>query len=168
MSTLSQLSDAQLQEKIVHAIDAVFRTMLGHPASLHAMAGEEHGVPSARQVVGLVGFVGRACGVVYLCFDEPGAAACTADMLGLTATELADLGPEAVNDAIGELTNMVVGTFKNSLCDAGYPCKLTIPSILRGSTVSIGPIHSVRRQTHWFESRGRWITADLLLKADID
>ena len=24
-----------------------------------------------------------------------------------------------------------VGGFKNALCDAGFPCKLTIPSILR-------------------------------------
>ena len=46
--------------------------------------------------------------------------------------ELQGAGDEVVNDAIGELTNMVVGGFKNALCDAGYPCRLTIPSISAG------------------------------------
>jgi chemotaxis protein CheX len=59
---------------------------------------------------------------------------------------------------------MTVGSFKNGLCDAGYPCKLTIPSILRGSNFSIEPISSATRHTYNFESAGHSVVADILIK----
>jgi chemotaxis protein CheX len=122
-------------------------------------------VPAITQVVGSVGFFGELNGVIYLCFEEVFARLCTGNMLGLDAAELLATGEEPVNDAIGEITNMVVGAFKNGLCDAGFPCKLTIPTVLRGSNVSIGPISSVRRHTFGFESAGHLIVADILMKA---
>jgi len=69
-----------------------------------------------------------------------------------------------INDAIGEMTNMTVGSFKNGLCDAGFPCKLTIPSILRGSNFCIEPISSAQRFIYGFESAGHRIVTDILLK----
>jgi chemotaxis protein CheX len=71
-----------------------------------------------------------------------------------------------VNDAIGEITNMVVGSFKNSFCDAGYPCKLTIPSILRGRNFCIEPISSAQRHVYNFDCGGHRVVADILMKAD--
>ena len=73
---------------------------------------------------------------------------------------------EVMNDAIGELTNMTVGSFKNGLCDAGYPCKLTIPSILHGSNFTIEPISSVTRHIYNFDCGGHRIIADVLMKQD--
>ena len=85
---------------------------------------------------------------------------------GMTDDELEQAGDEAINDAIGELTNMTVGTFKNQLCDRGYHCKLTIPSILRGSNFSIEPTSSVTRRTYRFEVGSHRIVTDLLMKID--
>ena len=84
----------------------------------------------------------------------------------MSEAELAEAGAESVNDAIGELTNMVVGVFKNGLCDAGFPCKLTIPSILRGSNFSVESIGSAQRHIYSFECRGHRIVADILLKSE--
>ena len=119
-------------------------------------------------MIGSVGFLGDANGVIYLCFDEPSARLFTGKMLSLDQAEVLEMGGDAVKDAVGELTNMVVGSFKNALCDAGYPCTLTIPSILRGDNLCVEPwpANSVRRHAYHFETRGRWIVADILMKAD--
>ena len=175
MPATQDISETQIRESIVRAIGDVFKTMLGRFAQLNLTDGKIRAElpppslprpPPVPQVIGTVGFLGDVNGVIYLYFEEPFAKQCTANMLGIHEADLARVGNEQVNDAIGELTNMVVGCFKNSLSDAGYPCKLTIPSILRGSNFCIGPISSVRRHVYRFECRGHRVVADILMKAD--
>ncbi len=60
---------------------------------------------------------------------------------------------------------MTVGTFKNQLADKGFPCKLTIPSILRGSNFSIEPVSSATRRIYRFSVGEHHIVADLLMKS---
>jgi chemotaxis protein CheX len=117
-------------------------------------------------VVGTVGFIGEANGLVYLHFDLAYARNCTKQLLGMSESELDEAGDEVINDAIGELTNMTVGGFKNGLCDAGHPCKLTIPSILRGTNFSIEPISSAIRHVYHFDCEEHQIVADILMKQD--
>jgi chemotaxis protein CheX len=113
-----------------------------------------------------VGFVGELNGLIYLHLDLGFARACTCQLLGMSEAELDDAGDEVINDAIGELTNMTVGSFKNGLCDAGHPCKLTIPSILRGTNFSIEPISSVVRHVYYFDCAEHRVIADILIKRD--
>ena len=173
MPITQNIAESLIRENITRAVGDVFKTMLGHAAQLRVPAAPAPGQPAAplndhmsgsQQVVGTVGFLGDANGLIYLYLEEDFANQCTGEMLGLTPQELIETGADAVNDAIGEITNMVVGSFKNGLCDAGYPCKLTIPSILRGSNFSVEPISSAQRHVYSFECRGRRITADILLK----
>lgn len=163
-----------VRENLTRAMDDVFKTMLRQ--TVRPVAGEGGACPSGDwpgtsatpgqpQVVGSVGFIGEANGAVYLWFDEVLAGLCTAAMLGLSEAELAEMGEEPVNDAVGELANMVVGSFKNALCDAGFPCKLTIPAILRGTDCHLAPTHHNRRFNYSFESAGRRVAVDVLLKA---
>jgi chemotaxis protein CheX len=44
---------------------------------------------------------------------------------------------EEVYDVIGELSNMIGGDLKSRLCDAGFTCELSIPSITSGKDFSI-------------------------------
>jgi chemotaxis protein CheX len=121
-------------------------------------------IDTGPHIVGAVGFTGSIDGLLYLYLDLPFARLCTGHMLGMTDAELEEAGDEVVNDAIGEITNMTVGSFKNGLCDAGFPCTLTIPSILRGSSFSIEPIRSVVRRTYSFGCSGHRVVADILIK----
>jgi chemotaxis protein CheX len=168
MPATQNIAESLIRENIIRAVGDVFKTMLGYeavlaPAEAPGTRPAEQPAP-APQVVGTVGFIGEANGLIYLYLDEGFAVRCTADMLGFTEAELAGAEADSVNDAIGELTNMVVGSFKNGLCDAGYPCKLTIPSILRGRSFSVEPMSSAQRHVYSFECRGRRISADILLK----
>lgn len=175
MPALLEISENLIRDNITRAISDVFKTMISRQVQLAASAPQgivdeftqtpgEPAVTTNAQVVGTVGFIGDVNGLIYLHFDLDFARACTCHMLGMSAEELTEAGDEVINDAVGEITNMTVGSFKNGLCDAGYPCKLTIPSILRGSNFTVEPISSVQRHIYRFESAGARITADILLK----
>ena len=56
-------------------------------------------------------------------------------MLGMELDEVDS--DEEVHDVIGELSNMIGGDLKSRLCDAGFTCELSIPSITAGKDFSI-------------------------------
>ncbi len=173
--TAAPIAETFVRENIIRAIGDVFQTMLGYGVQPAAAAPPDSAVGSSSRpsvpaipaplVVGTVGFIGKLNGLIYLYFDESLALRCTGDMLCMGELELAETGAESVNDAIGELTNMVVGSFKNCLCDAGYPCKLTIPSILRGSNFCVEPISHAQRHVYYFQCHGHQMVADIHLKS---
>lgn len=168
MPAIQDIPDALLEETVTRAVQEVFSTMLSQPARYVPMKEGAEGPDAidlnSPHVVGTVGFIGVINGLIYLYLDVDFAQKCAGNMLGVSPEELAELGDEAVNDAIGELTNMTVGTFKNQLADRGYPCRLTIPSILRGSSFRIEPISSATRRIYRFDIGGRTLTADLLMQ----
>ena len=170
MPATAATTETLVRDYINRAVSVVFKTMLGREPTSAILAtlveGESSGGQDVYrpQVVGAVGFIGDINGVIYLHFDLAFARLCTCHLLGMTAAEL-DESDEVINDAIGELTNMTVGTFKNGLCDAGYPCKLTIPSILRGSNLSIQPISEAVRYTYYFDCAEHRVVADILMQS---
>jgi len=172
MPAAVEISEALIRGYVTRAVTEVFKTMTRRTPTFSGLMEDGHGCPrlepdpSRPQVVGSVGFIGEVNGLVYLHFDLAFARLCASQMLGLSEKELDAAGPEVVNDAMGELTNMTVGGFKNRLCDVGYPCKLTIPSILRGTGICVQPISSVVRHVYQFECSGHHLWADVQLKAD--
>jgi chemotaxis protein CheX len=175
MHAAAEITEPLIREHITRAIGDVFKTMLGHQPTFLSLTefAPDDGMsppppgPAAGLVpfvVGTVGFLGEINGLIYLYLDEPFARNSTCHLLGMTEAELEEAGDEVINDAIGEITNMTVGSFKNGLADAGYPCKLTIPSILRGSNFSIEPVSSATRYIYTFESRGHKVAADILFQ----
>jgi chemotaxis protein CheX len=152
------------------AVATVFQTMaqrgvhlLGHQhtpgphAALHELS-RDHG----PVVVGSVGFVGRANGLVYLYLSETLARQLTCEILGLSAADLAREGFDLVKDAIGELTNIVAGTFKNQLCTQGLSCHLTIPTVEHGPPFAAEAMTNSSRWALEFETQGARFVADVL------
>jgi chemotaxis protein CheX len=173
MPATQQISATLIRDNITRAINDVFKTMLSRTAKLIETPVEAGAawppVPEVAgeirpQVVGTVGFIGEANGLIYFYLDLAFARLVTCQLLGMTEAELDEAGDEVVNDAIGELTNMTVGSFKNGLCDAGYPCMLTIPSILRGSNFCVEPISSAQRHIFRFDCAGHRVVTDILMK----
>ena len=175
MPAIEQISETLIRNNITRAAGDVFRTMLGRELAPSPAVPDNTAlwppvqpasgpIDTGPHIVGAVGFTGSIDGLLYLYLDLPFARLCTGHMLGMTDAELEEAGDEVVNDAIGEITNMTVGSFKNGLCDAGFPCTLTIPSILRGSSFSIEPIRSVVRRTYSFSCSGHRVVADILIK----
>jgi len=152
MATPAQLTDSLIKECIVRAVQNVFRTMLNQEPTLAesstTYALESLGPPP--YVIGSVGFAGEANGIVYLCLSEAFAKEVAGQMLGMTPPEVEEGGYEVVKDVIGEITNMTTGGFKNALCDLGYPCKLSLPTIVRGDHIAIASVKAATRHVFHF------------------
>ena len=170
-----EISEPLIRDNINRAVCDVFKTMLHRTASLgaayvsggadpHPVGAHGDELSAHPQVVGTVGFLGDINGLIYLYFDGAFAKGCTGHLLGMSDSEVDEAGDEVINDAIGEITNMTVGSFKNGLSDQGYPCKLTIPSILRGRNFCVEPISDSQRFIYVFETEGQRLVADILLK----
>ena len=82
-------------------------------------------------VLGSIGFAGKAAGAVCLRMTDAHAAVIAARILGLDPKEVTE--PSEINDAIGELLNIITGNFKSHLCDAGVDCRLQPPRVWRAS-----------------------------------
>lgn len=167
------IAGAAIDEMVADAVKKVFSTMLQidveHEKTL--VIGDD-GIDESEQplpvncpmVAGSVGFIGSVNGVIYLFFEETIALELTGSFLGMTAEEVEQEDHETINDALGEMTNMIVGTFKNRLCDHGLNCRLTVPSILRGNTFCIETTSSVVQRFYHFSYGGCRFGAELFLK----
>lgn len=171
MPATAEITETLVRDYINRAVSDVFKTMLGREPTFSTQAAPATNEPlpppegNRPQVVGTVGFIGDINGLIYLHLDLAFARICTCHLLGMTEAELDEAGDEVINDAIGELTNMTVGAFKTGLCDAGLPCTLTIPSILRGSSFTVEMISSAVRHVFHFECAGHRVTADILMRS---
>jgi len=148
-----------LDQLVAAAISAVFGTMLNVPVLREAPGapitnGEAH-------VAGSVGFIGAISGVVFVYSSASFAQRVTRGLLGMKDAEPAI---EMVNDAVGEITNMVVGNIKSRLSDRGMDCMLTIPSIVRGSHFTIEPTTSTERRVCLFRCEGQQVVVEVLLR----
>jgi chemotaxis protein CheX len=103
----------------------VFELMLGSQLTVPAATLEE----APLGVTAMVGLAGQLCGVLSVCCDGKTAALMTSKMLGVT---LDKVGPE-VQDALGEICNMVAGNFKNKIAGLGDGCMLSPPTVITGT-----------------------------------
>lgn len=165
----------ELQSMVIEAVEKFFTTMLGLPIQFaETRPGLSYDdldgppppvlISTKTVVVGMVGFIGSMSGVINLYMEEDLATKLTGTFLGMTEAEVEEEGPEVINDTLGEMSNMIVGTFKNTICDKGHQCRMTLPSILRGTNFTIETPSSVARQLYYFRTLNAPFVADLTMK----
>ena len=71
-------------------------------------------------------------------------------------------GFDIVKDTIGELTNVIAGSFKGQLATRGFTCQLTIPSILHGPPFDVEEVRDAARWACEYETQGVRFVADVL------
>jgi chemotaxis protein CheX len=163
MPTSPLITDTVVRDALLAAVQNVCRTMLRCDAVLGACDPVQSGAPG---LIASVGFGGSASGVVYLCLEDEFAIHVTGRILGLTAPEVRLHGHEVMKDAMGEITNMIAGGFKNKLCDLGFPCLLTLPTILRGQHLSVVTLKGMEHHVFPFEVDGHRLIAEVQIKPD--
>ena len=170
MAATQPITDTLIQDAIVKAVQNVSRIMLHQEAELieanHTSTGASSmtSLGAAPYVIGNVGFAGDANGLVYLCFTDSFARHAAGHILGMSAGEIEMHGHEVVKDVIGEITNMTTGGFKNALCDYGFPCMLSLPTIVRGDRLSVSAIKSASRGIFHFAFGQHKLMADVQVK----
>ena len=161
-STVAPITDELIHSSIVSAVRGVCATMLKFDASFLQKTLEPDNEPFKAQphVFGCVGFVGKVDGVVHLCITRDFAIHAASTLLGMTEAELQS-DQDTVKDVVGEIPNMTVGCFKNALCDKGYTCMLTLPTIVHGQNLAVAAVKSSNRQIFHFDAIGYRIVADI-------
>lgn len=145
------------------SVREVFATMVG--TMLHS--GQQPSALSLPNLTAIVGLAGTFKGVVSIRCALPAAGRIAARMLGLAPdTGAGNFDPsleESAADAIGEICNMVAGTFKAKIF-AGLPsqdlCLLSVPSIIVGSDYHL-KLLDVRDKTdihYLFEQQPFWVS----------
>lgn len=84
----------------------------------------------------MVGLAGQLCGVLSLHCGERAAALMTSKMLGITPENVST----ELSDAVGEISNMVAGNFKNKIPGLGDGCMLSPPTVVIGTDYAPGSV----------------------------
>jgi chemotaxis protein CheX len=118
-------------ESLCNAIERVFATMVHRPLTPLARYEGTPRVPGS--VVGTVGFTGSSNGLVTVGCSTAAAREITAGLLDLTAAEIGD----DIVDAIGEVANMVAGSFRTAMAAGTEGWAITMPVVTIGENFSI-------------------------------
>jgi len=111
---------------IFDAVHGIFQSMLGTEPRLHSAERTEQPLKNPG-VVAIVGYAGEHEGTVIFGCGKPLAASLAELML---MEEDLDPDGEEVDDAMGEIANMVAGQLKNLVCKTGNEVQLSIPVII--------------------------------------
>jgi CheY-specific phosphatase CheX len=139
------------------ALLKTFKTMLGekldsvNPRTVEPFV-DEH-------ILCTIGFSGKATGRVYLRLSFEGAHRVAAEILGLGPKD--PVTRSEVDDAVGELLNIVTGNFKSNLCDAGLDCHLHTPSVTRTYEFNVKTQPGMGLERMAFKSPGMVLFVDI-------
>jgi len=91
---------------------------------------------SQGDITGLIGITGYSSGTVSLSLSEGAVLSIVNNMLMENYTELED----EIADAVGEITNMVVGQARTSLSEQGMSLDASTPSVVVGRGHKLGHV----------------------------
>ena len=122
--------DSLFIDELTAATRDVFKTMVFKHIQVAAPPTSGAALKPGANVVSMVAFAGRTAGLVVFYSTLDTAQSITASMLGID--------PASVNgeltDAIGELTNMIAGSFRTRMAHAkGETWAISVPTVTVGS-----------------------------------
>jgi len=128
-------SEEQLAKYVIDATKEVFSTMVMMDLTDDYPLKE----PVKRfkcSITGMVGFAGTYSGVISMHCPANLAMKITSNMLGMECDEV----NEDLNDAIGEISNMLGGSVKQVLSKGGLDVKLSIPTVISGEDYTVNSL----------------------------
>jgi chemotaxis protein CheX len=156
--------DASVNDDLKNVLESaavtVFTTMLETPLEIDRS--DEPFTEGEYHIAGAVGLTGAYNGIIYLSSTAAFARKMTCRLLGMQDEEIE--GDDMVNDAFGELTNMVAGVIKSNLENLNRPCIMTVPSVVRGSNFTIEAVTGVERRSVYCVCDGGRVLVEALIK----
>jgi chemotaxis protein CheX len=143
------------REVLAKATCEVFEIMLG--TSLGNATEESSHV--VADLTAMVGIAGSLCGVVGLRTSSESARRMAAKMLG---SDEAGVG-ENVQDAFGEMCNMIAGSFKAKIAGMADGCALSVPTVISGRDYALYSLANGERFELLFAFEGHSFSVTLEL-----
>ena len=117
----------EISDKIIESTIEIFTGMVMMEVTVAGGPMAELG-PLKQSITGMVGLAGTHKGVLAVHFPKQIALDVTSNFLGMDVDEI----NEDVQDAIGEIANMLGGNLKTILSDKGRDIQLSLPSTISG------------------------------------
>lgn len=136
----------QLNDKIIESTAEIFSTMVMMEVSVQGDITDDL-LPLQNSITGVIGLAGTYKGVLAIHCPNEVAMAITGSFLGMDVEEI----NEDVEDAVGEIANMLGGSVKSILSENGRDIDLSLPSIIRGESYEFQPTREVDRVVIPFE-----------------
>ena len=149
-----------IKQAIVDSTVDVFDMML----SLSLNYSDEGQLPKStgNLYLGSIDFMGDVDGIVNIQVSENFAKKMVASMMDIDPDEVE--GTEDIQDVLGEVCNMVSGSLKSGLCDAGMICELSTPALIMGKDYNHEARNMARYEYFTFYCEDELITVDVGLK----
>jgi chemotaxis protein CheX len=152
-----------LVDTLMKSTEEVFETMVFRTLkSLVPIEGDA--LRPQSNVVGTIGFAGGACGLVAFYSTLDAARDIAGSMLGM---EPADVNGEMA-DAIGEVTNMIAGSFRTKMAAHGHSWAISVPTVTMGSDFYIKPLVNGRRVLIPFKMEAHEVFVELIMTEPSD
>jgi CheY-specific phosphatase CheX len=156
---MNDIASLDLMGIVSRAIDEVSRTMLSMEVTIKE--GESEEISEKERIVGTVSLAGGLSGSCHLHLPHSFAASMAGAMMD---TDPDELETEEVEDAVGEICNMIGGALKSELNNKGFSCALSIPSITAGSDFHIQSKGWQRKQRLSFHYEQNLALVEVFLK----
>jgi CheY-specific phosphatase CheX len=122
---------------------------------------------TGKHILGSINLVGEVVGIVNIEVSEKFSRQMAAVLMDIDPDEIEEM--EEVQDVLGEICNMVAGSLKSGLCDAGMECELSTPAIIMGQDYNHEARNMKRNEKIIFAQEENIITVYVGLKsANID
>ncbi|MFM8534739.1 MAG: chemotaxis protein CheX [Acidimicrobiia bacterium] len=152
---------AELLSDLMTSTEEVFETMVFKPLVRMPPVDTEPDRKGAN-VVATVAFAGHRRGLVCIHSSIDAARNIAGAMLGMAGDEITGEIP----DAMGEVANMVAGTFRTTLAAIEPASAIAVPTVTIGSDFSTKYLSAVRRARCPFEMEGQPIAVELILTGE--
>ena len=156
---MTDINKLDLKGFCANSTRSVFHTMLSMAVS--AAEADPSMELSGSKVVGCVGFAGDVIGNICVHVSKEFGRVMAAAMMGMEVDEIED---DEINDVIGEVSNMVGGDMKSKLCDAGFPCVLSIPNVTSGRDFKIESKGWMRHEKIAFQHQEELSMVEVFIK----
>ena len=146
------MTEDELVKSLTKDVQDVFINMVGVDDLMHMPV--QIGVTThfKKCLTAMVGLAGTYNGLVSVHIPWPLAISFTSLMLGMEVTEIDD----DVNDAMGEIANMIAGSYKQHLSKGGSDIQLSTPSVVNGADYVVSSGNNLENITLKFATEEEW------------
>jgi chemotaxis protein CheX len=154
------MTEEQLVKGLIKDVQDVFINMVGVEDLMHLPIQIDVTTHFKECLTAMVGLAGTYNGLVSVHLPWPLAISFTSLMLGMEVTEIDD----DVNDAMGEIANMVAGSFKQHLSKGGSDIQLSTPSVVNGADYIVSSGNNLENITLKFATDEEWFMVSISIE----
>ncbi|GFO55864.1 chemotaxis protein CheX [Geomonas sp. Red276] len=154
-----QTTETTMERSLIKDVRKVFAELLGMDHLLHLPISVDPASNFSDCISALVGLAGHYNGLVSLHVPIALATRLTSQLL-----DVANPSEEDVEDALGEMANILAGAFKQHLSASSLDVRLSTPSIVSGKQYVIHVAKKPEVMTLLFDSEEEWFMAALALE----